>query len=92
MWLSTATWTLIKERKQMKQMVNRCETVEEKREHQVKYWQLNKAVKKSARKDKQNYINDLATQAEMTAHRRDMKESYDITRTLAGKEEIFQNQ
>ena len=44
------------------------------------------------KKDKQNYINNLATQAEMTAHRRDMKESYDITRTLAGKEEIFQNQ
>ena len=37
MWLSTATWTLIKERKQMKQMVNRCETVEEKQEHQAKY-------------------------------------------------------
>ena len=29
-WLSTATWTLIIERKQMKQTVNRCETVEEK--------------------------------------------------------------
>ena len=55
-----------KERKQMKQMVNRCETVEEKQEHQAKYWQLNKAVKKSTRKDKQNYINDLATQAEET--------------------------
>ena len=36
-WLSTATWTLIKERKQIKQMVNRCETVEEKQEHQAKY-------------------------------------------------------
>ena len=66
-WLSTATWTLIKERKQMKQMVNRCKTVEEKKEHQAKHWQLNKAVKKSARKDKQNFINDLATQAEMAA-------------------------
>ena len=66
-------------------MVNRCKTVEEKQEHQATYWQLNKAVKKSARKDKQNYINDPATQAEMAAHRRDMKELYDITRTLAGK-------
>ena len=37
MWLSTATWTPIKERKQMKQMVNRCKTVEEKQEHQAKY-------------------------------------------------------
>ena len=46
-WLSTVTWTLIKERKQMKQMVNRCETVEEKQELQAKYWQLNKVVKKS---------------------------------------------
>ena len=50
-----------------------------------KYWQLNKAVKKSARKDKQNYINDPATQAEMAAHRRDMKKLYGITRKLAGK-------
>ena len=66
----------------MKQMVNRW-TVEEK--HQAKYWQLNKAVKKSARKDKQNYINDPAKQAEMTAHRRNMKELCDITRTQAGK-------
>ena len=55
----------VKERKQIKQMVNRCKTVEEKQEHQEKHWQLNKAVKKSARKDKQNYINDLATQVEM---------------------------
>lgn len=42
-------------------------------EHQTKYWQFNKAVKKSARKDKQNYSNDRATQAEMAACRRDMK-------------------
>ena len=70
---------------QRKQMVNRCKTVEEKQEHQATYWQLNKAVKKSTRKDKQNYIKDLATQAEMAVHRRDMKELYDITRTLAGK-------
>ena len=44
-----------------------------------------KAVKKSAIKDKQNYITDIATQAEMAAHRRDIKGIYDITRTLAGK-------
>ena len=70
-WLSTVTWTLIKE---MKQMVNRCKTVKEKQEHQAKCWHLNKAVKKSTRKEKKNYINDLLTQAEMAAHRRDMKE------------------
>ena len=34
---------------------------------------------------KQSYINDLATQTEMAVHRRDMKELYDITRTLAVK-------
>ena len=68
-WLSTATWTLVKETKQMKQMVNRCKTVQEKQEHQATYWQLNIAVKKSAIKDKQNYINYLATQAEMAAYR-----------------------
>ena len=76
----------------MKQMVNRCERVEEKQEHQATYWQLNKEVNKSARKDKQNYINDPATQAEMAVHRRDMKELYDITRTLAGNRRNPSNQ
>ena len=56
----------------MKQMVNRCETVEEKQELQAKYWQPNKAAK--SQKDKQNYIKEIATQAEMAVHRRDMKE------------------
>ena len=69
----------------MKQMVNRCKTVEEKHEHRAIYRQLNKAVKYSARKDRQNYSNDLATQAKMAAHRRNMKYLYEITRTLAGK-------
>ena len=45
-WQSTATRTSIKDKKQIKQMVNRCKTVQEKQEHQTKYWQLNKAVKK----------------------------------------------
>ena len=48
---------------------------------------LNKADKKSSQENKQNCINDLATQAEKAAHRRDM-ELYDITRTLAGKRNL----
>ena len=59
--------------------------MEEKQEHQTKHWQLKKAVKKSARKDKQDNTNNPATQAEIAAHRRDIKELYDITRTQVGK-------
>ena len=84
-WLSPDTWNLISQRKNLKQHVNKTYNPQEKARLQTQYWELNKMVKKSARQDKRNYIQDLAGKAETAAGKRDLKQLYDITRTLSGK-------
>nr|KAG5697691.1 hypothetical protein BaRGS_000576 [Batillaria attramentaria] len=55
------------------------------RDLQAQYWDVNRQVKRSARNDKRNFINDLTEEAETAAGQRNMKRLYEITRTLSGK-------
>ena len=84
-WLTTETWALITERKQLKDQVNQAQEHEEKQELQTLYWEKNRQVKKNARKDKRNFIEGLTQEAETAAGQRNMKRLYEITRTLSGK-------
>ena len=84
-WLTAYTWTLINERKQLKNDVNQTQDLQQKRDLQAQYWELNRQVKKSTRGDKRSFIHDLTEEAETAAGRRDMKRLYEITRTLSGK-------
>ena len=76
---------LIAERKRVKNQINKIQDPEEKRELQAQYWTLNTFVKRSARKDKRRYIEELTKEAETAAGQRNRKKLYDITRTLSGK-------
>ena len=84
-WLSLDTWALISQRKTAKQQINQSNNDSHKAQLQREYWDINRKVKKNARKDKRKYFDDLAQEAESAACKRDMKQLYDITRTLAGK-------
>ena len=66
-WLTTETWVLIAERKRVKSQINQIQDPEEKRELRAQYWTLNTFVKRSARKDKRTYIEELTKEAETVA-------------------------
>ena len=84
-WLTTDTWALITERKHIKDLINQTQDQADKQELQAQYWEKNKEVKRSARRDKRKYIEELTEEAETAADQRNMKRLYEITRTLSGK-------
>ncbi|CAH2294658.1 Hypothetical predicted protein [Pelobates cultripes] len=69
------TLGLIEERKQKKVAVNN-RTRAEKAKAQVEYTEVHRAVKKSIRKDKKDYIDGLAAEAEQAAYNSNMKQLY----------------
>ena len=62
-WIRTETWTLITERKQLKDQINHTQNQEQKQELQAHYWVMNRQVKRSARKDKRRFIEELTGEA-----------------------------
>ena len=77
-WISAHSWELIQKRKLIK------ESLITNVHNQDSYKEANKLVKKSIRKDKRDYINNLAAEAEIAAKKNNTKEVYDITRKLTG--------
>jgi hypothetical protein len=90
-WLTQQTWEKIRERKNVKEEMNACKTRARKVELQKKYAEKNREVKKSARRDKRNRIDNLSYQAEETANKGNLKELFAITRILS-KKQIQRNQ
>ena len=80
-WLSVESLNLIEERKEIKKQLcnsNDAQLTES-------YSNLSRRIKKSVRKDKRNYIENLAAKAESASARRDTKEVFKITKKLANK-------
>ena len=75
-------------RKKAKEVLNHNKTRVRKADAQVKYSEANNEVKRSIRKDRRNFVDSLAKQADEAASKGDMKELYSITRTLAGAKKI----
>ena len=84
-WLTTETWVLIAKRKRVKNQINQIQDSEEKRDLQAQHWTLNTFVKRSVRKDKRRYMEELTKEAETAAGQRNMEKLYAITRALSGK-------
>ena len=55
-----------------------------------RYWQLNRDVRNSAKKEQKEFFNTLATEAESAAGQRNMKRLHDIARTMSEKEADIQ--
>ena len=84
-WISPDTIKKIERRKQKKSKVNNSRTRSSKAKAQEEYSEAHKAVKKSVKEDKRNFIDSLAEAAEHAAGSGNLKQLYDITKTLSGK-------
>jgi len=84
-WISNDTIQKLEERREIKQRSVQARTRTQKLNLQHEYRECDKKVKKLAKKDKQNYVEGLATQAQEAAVRNDMKTLYDITKQLGGR-------
>lgn len=80
-WISNATWGLVKDRKQVKDVLNLSDTPLQR----AKYNELHKLVQKSSRADKRAYVHRIAKEAEEAAARFDMKDLYRKVKTLSSK-------
>ncbi|KAK2174946.1 hypothetical protein NP493_766g01027 [Ridgeia piscesae] len=84
-WISADTLNKVQVRKEKKGAVNNSRTRAAKATTQEEYTEANRAVKNSVKKDKANFIEDLAKAAEDASTQGNMKQLFGITRTLAGK-------
>ncbi|XP_030763572.1 uncharacterized protein LOC115888127 [Sitophilus oryzae] len=80
---------LIEQRAQIKQRINTTSTHETKTTLQQQYQVSYRAVKRSARKDKQAWHEQLANEAQKATEQRNMRELYKITKHLSGQRSNF---
>ena len=84
-WISVDTLQRLEERKTKKAQLNMDRTRAAKARAQEEYSATDKEVKRSVKKDKKNYVNNLAAQAEEAAGQGNLKDLYMITKKLANK-------
>ncbi|VDI60697.1 Hypothetical predicted protein [Mytilus galloprovincialis] len=84
-WMSDNTWVKVEERRIAKEKVLNATTRQQKRQTQDLYIEKDKEVKKNCKKDKRNYVEQLAQEAEITCSKGDMKYLYNTTKQLSGR-------
>ena len=83
-WISERTWETIKERKEVKKKMLQAKSERIKQQLKDNYTALDKDVKRKAKLDKRNYIDNLATEAEDAAAQQDMGTLYRISKIMTG--------
>nr|KAG5705192.1 hypothetical protein BaRGS_011218 [Batillaria attramentaria] len=84
-WISADTIQKLEVRKKKKTALNTSRTRRAKAKAQEEYTAADREVKRSTRKDKRDYIDNLASQAEEAAGQGNLKDLYQVTKKLAGK-------
>ena len=84
-WISADTIQRLETRKERKAALNSSRTRAAKSKAQAEYAAANREVKRSIRKDKRDYIDHLASQAEEAAGQGNFKDLYLTTKKLAGR-------
>ena len=84
-WIEDDTWEKIEERRLRKQKKNNSHTDEEKATADAQYEEANREVKRSTRRDKRKYFDDLADRAEQASKDYNIREMYHTMNLLAGK-------
>ena len=84
-WISADTIKKLEMRKEKKKDLNMSQTRAAKTKAQEEYTRPNKEVKRNIKKDKTDFIDDLASQAEKAAGQGNLRDLYLVTRKLAGK-------
>ena len=76
---------VLETRKEREAALNTSQTRAAKSKAQAEYTAAHRKVKRSIRKDKRDYIDHLASQAEEAASQGNFKDLYLITKKLAGR-------
>nr|KAG5693510.1 hypothetical protein BaRGS_006212 [Batillaria attramentaria] len=84
-WISADTIQKLEVRKEKKTALNTSRTRRAKAKAQEEYTAADREVKRSTRKDKRDYIDNLASQAEEAARQGNLKDLYQVTKKLMGK-------
>ena len=84
-WISESTILEIETRKANKMVLNQSRTRTAKVKAQAEYNTANKRVKESVKKDKNDHVDSLASQAEEAAGQGNIKKLYMLSKKLAGK-------
>ncbi|XP_065580172.1 uncharacterized protein LOC136040034 [Artemia franciscana] len=84
-WLSERTWNLIGDRRNLKQQLLNCGEYNDAVLKNQLYRDLDKLVKRRARGDKHNLLEEKAAMAEEAAKRGDSRAVYKITNEIVGK-------
>ena len=85
-WIQDRTWLLIDERKKAKSIKDQVKSAEVMKLSNKRYKELNKAVKKSCRKDKNEWFQQKGEEAQNAVRRNDTKNLYRIVRDLSGSQ------
>lgn len=82
-WISDETWSLIESRKAMKAAVNMARTRTAKNDLKGQHNALDRLVKKSARRDKRNWTNEVALEAQIAADTHRTSDLYRAVKKLS---------
>ena len=83
-WLSAETWARLEVRRKTKEKLLNAKSSRQIERTQQEYKIRDREVKRSARKDKRNFIKNLASEAEEAAEKKDFGTVYKITKQLCG--------
>ena len=84
-WLTPDTWKKVEERKEIKAKMLCTKSPRLLERIQEAYREKDRQVKKSAKRDKKAFVEDMADRAEQAAARGEMSHIYNITKKLSGK-------
>ena len=84
-WISADTIHKLETRRERNTVLNNSWTRAAKARAQEEYTAVDREVKRSIKKDKRDYIDDLARQAETAARQGNLRDLYLVTKKLTGK-------
>ena len=84
-WITADSWKKIDNRRAMKRMVDDAKSSRQKTLKKEEYQRLDKEVKSSLRKDKREWSNNIAQEAEDAARQGEMKGVYEATKKLCNE-------
>ena len=84
-WITADTWDRVGERKNIRKKLLDAKSPRIQERLQSEYRQRDREVKKSARKDKRSFVDNLAKEAEEAAVRGEISTVYKITKQLCNK-------
>jgi len=84
-WISMESWRKIKERGKLKKKIHGARSERLKNKTKNEYRENDKEVKRSLRKDKRDWINSVACEAEYDTKQGQMKGVYEATRQLGNE-------